>query len=64
MLSFVFRKILNKKWMAISLLIGNGLSQTAAYVIIYAILTVTAAVSIFVIRRIRRSWAETEDDHV
>lgn len=48
----------------ISLLIGNGLSQTAAYVIIYAILTVTAIVSIFVIRTIRRHWKETEVNHV
>ena len=48
----------------ISLLIGKGLSQTAAYVIIYAILTVTAIVSILVIRNIRRRWQETEGNHV
>lgn len=44
----------------ISLLIGKGLSQTAAYVIIYAILTATALLSIFVIRKIRRRWQESE----
>lgn len=44
----------------ISLLIGNGLSQTGAYVIIYAILTAVAIFSILVIRRIRRNWQETE----
>jgi uncharacterized membrane protein YhfC len=48
----------------ISLLIGKGLSQTAAYVIIYAILTATAIVSILVIRNIRRRWQETEGNHV
>ena len=48
----------------ISLLIGKGLSQTAAYVIIYAILIVMAAVSIFVIRNIRRKWSETEVNYV
>lgn len=44
----------------ITMLIGNGLSQTAAYVIIYTILTVVAAFSILVIHRIRRHWKETE----
>lgn len=44
----------------ISLLIGKGLSQTAAYVIIYAILTATALLSIFVIRNIHRRWQESE----
>ena len=48
----------------ISLLIGKGLSQTAAYVIIYAILIVMAVLSIFVIRNIRRRWQETEDYYV
>lgn len=48
----------------ISLLIGKGLSQTAAYVIIYAILTVMAVLSVFVIRNIRRRWQETEDYYV
>ena len=45
----------------ISLLIGNGLSQTAAYVIIYAILTATSVVSILIIRKIRCCWQETEE---
>jgi uncharacterized membrane protein YhfC len=44
----------------ISLLIGKGLTQTAAYVIIYAILTATALLSIFVIRNIHRRWQESE----
>ena len=44
----------------ISLLIGNGLSQTVAYVIIYAILTAVAIFSILVIRSIRRNWSKTE----
>ena len=48
----------------ISLLIGKGLSQTVAYVIIYAILIVMAVLSIFVIRNIRRKWSETEVDYV
>jgi uncharacterized membrane protein YhfC len=48
----------------ISLSVGKGLSQTAAYVIIYAILTATAIVSILVIRNIRRRWQETEGNHV
>ena len=48
----------------ISLLIGKGLSQTVAYVIIYAILTVMAVLSVFVIRNIRRRWQETEDYYV
>jgi len=48
----------------ISLLIGKGLSQTAAYVIIYAILVVMAVLSIIAIRNIRRKWKETEVDYV
>ncbi len=44
----------------ISLLIGNGLSQTVAYVIIYAILVVMAALSVLIIVNIRRCWKETE----
>lgn len=48
----------------ISLLIGKSLSQTTAYVIIYAILIVMAVLSIFVIRNIRRKWSETEVDYV
>lgn len=48
----------------ISMLIGKGLSQTAAYLIIYAILTATAIASIFIIRNIRRRWNETEGNYV
>ncbi len=48
----------------ISLLIGKGLSQTVAYVIIYAILVVMALLSILIIRKINRQWKETEDDYV
>lgn len=44
----------------ISLLIGNGLSQTAAYCIIYVILAVMAVLSVLIIRNIRRKWYETE----
>ena len=48
----------------ISLLIGNGLSQKPAYAIIYAILTVTAILSILIVRNIRRSWQEKEVTNV
>ena len=48
----------------ISLLIGKGLTQGTAYVIIYAILTATAIVSILVIRNIRRRWQGMEVKHV
>lgn len=44
----------------ISLLIGKSITQNTAYVIIYAILTATAAVSILIVRNIRRRWQETE----
>ena len=40
----------------ISLLAGNGLSQTAAYVIIYTILTAVAAASVLIIRELHRRW--------
>lgn len=48
----------------ISLMIGKGLSQGAAYGIIYAILTAAAIVSILVIRKIRQIWREMEENHV
>lgn len=48
----------------INMLTGTVLSQTAAYVIIYAILTVTAALSVLIILNIRRRWQETEVNHV
>lgn len=40
----------------ISLLAGNTLSQTAAYAIIYTILTAVAVVSVLLLRDIRRRW--------
>lgn len=45
----------------ISLLIGNGLSQAAAYIIIYTILTAVAIASVLIIRELHRRWKETED---
>ena len=48
----------------ISMLIGNGLSQTVAYLIVYTILTVMAFISVLVIRRILQNWKETEVNHV
>lgn len=44
----------------ISMLIGNGLSQAAAYTIIYTILTAVAVVSVAIILKIRRQWLEEE----
>lgn len=44
----------------ISLLIGTALTQTTAYIIIYAILMAAALISVVILRRIRRSWPETE----
>lgn len=48
----------------ISLLIGNGLTQGAAYVIIYAILTAAALLSIFIVRKICKAWQEGEVNYV
>ena len=48
----------------INMLAGKGLSQTTAYVIIYAILMVMAALSLMIIREIRRRWKESEVLHV
>ncbi len=48
----------------ISMLIGNGLSQTVAYLIVYTILTVMAFISVMIIRRILQNWKETEVNHV
>ncbi len=48
----------------ISMLIGKGLSQGAAYGIIYTILTAMAVISILIICNIRRNWQETEASHV
>ena len=48
----------------IAMLIGNGLSEVAAYGIIYTILTVMAGLSIVIIRNICRKWKETEAYYV
>ena len=48
----------------ISMISGTALSQTAAYVMIYTILTIMAVLSILIIRNIRRRWQETEVAHV
>ena len=42
----------------ISLYIGKGLSQSVGYLIIYAILTAAAILSILILRTILRRWAE------
>lgn len=47
----------------ISLLAGNGLSQTTVYIIIYAILTLAAIASLFVIRELERRWNNQEVSH-
>lgn len=44
----------------ISMLIGTKLSQRAAYFIIYAILTVMAALSVWIILKIRSQWNKKE----
>lgn len=44
----------------ISLLSGTVLTQATAYIIIYAILTVVAALSIFIIHNIRQRWQEVD----
>ncbi len=46
----------------ISLLSGTVLSQTAAYTIVFAILTAVAVLSVFIIRNICKKWQEV--DHV
>lgn len=48
----------------INMLSGTYLSQSAAYVIIYAILTAVAVVSILLILKIRRNWRKSEVNHV
>ena len=48
----------------INMLAGEGISQTTAYVIIYAILMLMAALSLMIIRDIRRRWKESEVLHV
>jgi len=44
----------------ISLLIGNGLSQASAYVMIYSILSAAALLSVFMVLKIRRHWQNKE----
>ena len=44
----------------ISLLIGSALSTTSAYLIIYLILTLAAAVSLLIIRRLLGIWPQKE----
>lgn len=44
----------------ISLMAGNGLSQTAVYLIIYAILIIAALASVFILRKIHSCWPEKE----
>lgn len=44
----------------ISQLAGSTLSQTAVYSIVYAILVIVAAASLYIIRELRRRWNETE----
>lgn len=48
----------------INMLAGKAISQTTAYVIIYAILMVMTAVSLLIIRDIRHRWKESEVIHV
>ena len=48
----------------INMLAGTLLSQTAAYVIIYAILILTAVLSVLIILNIRRRWEESEVNYV
>ncbi len=42
----------------ISLLAGSALSQTTAYLLIYAILIIAAVLSLWILRDIRRRWEE------
>lgn len=48
----------------IAMLIGNGLTETVAYLIIYSILICMAIISIFIIRSIRRRWKNLEVNYV
>ena len=45
----------------INMLVGTMLTQAAAYVIIYTLLTAAAALSVMIIRNICRSWQESEE---
>lgn len=44
----------------LNVLVGTVLTQTAAYVIIYTLLTAAAAASVLIILNIRRRWQESE----
>lgn len=48
----------------INMLAGKVISQITAYAIIYAILMVMTALSLMIIRDIRRRWKESEVNHV
>lgn len=47
----------------ISLLSGTALPQSAAYILIYAIISIAALLSILITVRIHRQWKETEVSH-
>lgn len=47
----------------INAMAGGTFTQTAAYIIIYTILTAVAAASIIIVRRIHNNWTETEVTH-
>ncbi len=47
----------------ISLLIGTKLTQTAAYIIIYLILTIVAGLSLWILKTIWDRWQEQEASH-
>jgi len=44
----------------INMLVGTKLTQTTAYIIVYTLLTIAAAVSVWIVCKIRRSWTEKE----
>lgn len=47
----------------LSQLAGSALSQTTVYSIVYAILVIVAAASLYIIRELHRRWNETEVSH-
>lgn len=47
----------------INAMVGGTFTQTAAYIIIYTILTAVAIASIILVRRIHKIWKETEVTH-
>ena len=44
----------------INAMVGSHLSQTTAYILIYTLLTAVAVASIFIVRRIHKSWPNSE----